>query len=83
MTEPTIGARVKITSNALGAISKDGPATGFVERTFGKGDELTIVLRLPRMGERDDWYALEPDDDATIYVPAHVSMFELVEGSST
>lgn len=71
-----IGARVRTTSDNLGAMSK--ASSRMVERTFPAGSELTVTLKLPEDERFTDWYALETEDDPSIYVPAHMSMFEAV-----
>lgn len=70
-----IGKQVRTTAHNLGAMSKAGGR--MVERTFSAGTIATVTLKLPEKDERfTRWYALEVEDDPTIYIPAHVSMFE-------
>lgn len=84
------GTRVRFTANALGAIAKDGAyGSRMVGGLVYGADELgTIEARLPELERPSDsaeWYAITPDRqpegelaESGVYVPAHVSMFEVV-----
>jgi hypothetical protein len=80
MNENLIGRRVRITSDNLGAMPKAGGR--MVERTFPAGTVATVAVKLPEDDRFKDWYGLEVDDDPTIYIPAHVSMFEPQDAAS-
>lgn len=73
------GKRVRITVDNMGAVSKQ---TGrMTATTYPNGTEATVVIQLPDSndGRMVGWWALELDDDASVYIPAHVSMFEVVQ----
>jgi hypothetical protein len=78
------GTRVRFTATELGGIAKDGAfGNRFVGGATWRAGELgTVEVALPTaLG--DYWYAITPDRQPVygveVYVPAHVSMFELVD----
>lgn len=73
-----LGKRVKTVTDNMGAVSKQ---TGrMTSDSYPAGTEATVVLQLHDSddGRMVGWWALELDDDPTVYIPAHVSMFEVV-----
>lgn len=73
-----VGTRVRFTSKNLGAVSKRAPGMKFVERQYHEGDTGTVELELPGDYGGVTWYAVTPDDDASVYVPVPASMFEVL-----
>jgi hypothetical protein len=72
----TPGTRVRFTIGPLGSMPKDRATPGkFTARDYAEGETGTVSVPMPD----DDWYAVTPDDDATVFVPVHTSMVEVIQ----